>query len=216
MALPYTFSISNPSKTLPELEGLRAVAALGIVVTHVAFQTDLASAMLTRFDYFVAVFFALSAFLLARGTPRPGYVRRRFARIAPAYLVCAVVVMLALPSLSEITLPQVLANLTLTQIYMPDGLIAGLTQMWSLCVEVAFYLVLPVYLALGTRGRAVAIVVAVVFGLAWPWLIDAQTTPPSYLPWFAVGLVCAEVERVRGPVRLRLRWVFPVLALGVA
>lgn len=216
MALPYTFSISNPSKTLPELEGLRAVAALGIVVTHVAFQTDLASAMLTRFDYFVAVFFALSAFLLARGTPRPGYVRRRFARIAPAYLVCAVVVMLALPSLSEITLPQVLANLTLTQIYMPDGLVAGLTQMWSLCVEVAFYLVLPVYLALGTRGRAVAIVVAVVFGLAWPWLIDAQTTPPSYLPWFAVGLVCAEVERVRGPVRLRLRWVFPVLALGVA
>ena len=36
-----------------------------------------------------------------------------------------------------------LANLTLTQIYVPLTLTAGLTQMWSLSVEVTFYLVLP-------------------------------------------------------------------------
>ena len=211
---------------LPELEGLRAVAALGIVVTHVSFQTGLESALFERFDFFVSVFFALSAFLLARGPHRKGYYRRRFARIAPAYLACVVVVMLALPALAGIWLRQVLANLFLVQIYVPDGLVAGLTQLWSLCIEVAFYLVLPLYLALGPRRRSVALVVSVVLGLLWPWATDGldvpinlQTTPLSYAPWFAVGLACAEVERyrlVKASAMPRFRWVGPLLGLAVA
>ena len=43
-----------------------------------------------------------------------------------------------------------LANLTLTQIYVPLTLTSGLTQMWSLSVEVSFYLALP-FLALLAR-----------------------------------------------------------------
>lgn len=230
MALLYTCSISNTSKLhstiLPELEGLRAVAALGIVVTHVSFQTGLGSALFERFDFFVAVFFALSAFLLARGKARLStYPSHRLTRILPAYLVCVVVVMAALPSLSNLSWQQVLANLTLTQIYVPDGLIPGLTQLWSLCIEVAFYLVLPLYLVAGQRVRAVLLVGSVLFGLAWPWLIDGldvpvnlQIFPPSYAAWFAVGLGCAELERagVRLPVTGVARWVFPISALGVA
>lgn len=196
------------------------------MVTHVSFQTGLDSALFERFDFFVAVFFALSAFLLARGKARLStYPSHRLTRILPAYLVCAVVVMAALPSLSGLSWQQVLANLFLVQIYVPDGLVPGLTQMWSLCIEVAFYLVLPLYLVAGQRVRAVLLVGAVAFGLAWPWLIDGldapvnlQIVPPSYAPWFAVGLGCAELERAG--VRLRVsggaRWVFPVLALGVA
>ncbi|WP_087117371.1 acyltransferase family protein, partial [Corynebacterium urinipleomorphum] len=228
MALLYTCSISNPSN-LPELEGLRAVAALGIVVTHVSFQTGLGSALFERFDFFVAVFFALSAFLLARGEARLStYPLHRTTRIVPAYLVCVCVVMAALPSLANVSWRQALANLFMVQIYVPDGLVPGLTQMWSLCIEVAFYVVLPVYLVLGQRGRAVLLVAAVLGGLAWPWLIadvdagaNLQIWPPSYAPWFAVGLGCAELDRagvglrVRGPVGAA-RWVFPLFALGVA
>ena len=234
MALLYTCSISNPSKQhstiLPELEGLRAVAALGIVVTHVSFQTGLGSALFARFDYFVAVFFALSAFLLARGgTQRLStYLLNRFARIAPAYLVCVCAVMAALPSLADLNLRQALANLLMVQIYVPDGLIPGLTQMWSLCIEVAFYIVLPAYLVLGQRGRGVVFAAAVLAGLAWPWLISGideaaqvnwQIFPPSYAPWFAVGLGCAELERAWVRLGLRFsgpaRWAFPVLALSL-
>lgn len=212
------------SNLLPELEGLRAVAALGILTTHVAFQTANHSPLLARFDYFVAVFYALSAFVLARRGARPGYLARRAARIAPAYVVCVVVALLALPALSGVGVGQAVANLLMLQIYVPDGLIAGLTQMWSLCVEVAFYLVLPLYLARGGRARRRVLAVAVVAGLAWPWLIqplsnpevvNLQIWPPSYAPWFAVGLVCAELERAglryRGP-----RWPFPLLAMPVA
>ncbi len=226
----------STSHHLPELSGLRAVAALGIVVTHVAFQTGTESALLSRFDYFVSVFFALSAFLLARRWRTQGYYAKRIARIAPAYLVCVAIVLLALPQLSGVSWGQAMANLLMVQIYVPDGLIAGLTQLWSLCVEVAFYLVLPAYMALGRRGRVVALVVGTCLALLWPWLpfvhdsIDAwgvnlQIWPISYVPWFAVGLVCAEVDprlttntrRLRHLQRLlRPRWLYWLAALAVA
>ena len=56
---------------LPALEGLRAVASIGIIGTHAAFQTGhdtgaLWERALGRFDFFVAVFFTLSGFLLWR------------------------------------------------------------------------------------------------------------------------------------------------------
>lgn len=200
------------------------MASLGILVTHVAFQTATDSAVLARFDYFVAVFFALSAFLLSRGAPRPGYYSRRFARIAPAYVVCVTVVALALPELSLLDAPTFLANLFLVQIYVPHALVAGLTQMWSLCVEVAFYIVLPLYLARGRRGRQVLLAVALPVSLAWPWLVSSvnwvnmQIWPPSYVPWFAVGLVCAELERAGVAWRAPgwVRWPVALLALPLA
>nr|WP_157464416.1 MULTISPECIES: acyltransferase [Corynebacterium] len=206
---------------LPELEGLRAVAALGIVVTHVAFQTATYHPVLERFDYFVAVFYALSAFLLTRGGQRPGYYRRRLARLAPAYLVCVAVVLATLPELAHISPPQVLAQVFMVQIYLPDGLVAGLTQIWSLCVEVAFYLVLPLYLRLSTPHRTLTLAVTIPLSLAWPWAIagvtavNMQIWPPSYVLWFAVGLILAELERIgvsyRGP-----RLPFALVALPVA
>ena len=214
----------NRPAILPELDGLRAVAAYGIVATHVAFQTATGSAVLERFDYFVAVFFALSAFLLARGGLREGYYSRRVARLAPAYVVCVAVVLLALPPLAGVTWGQAVANLLLVQVYVPHSLIDGLTQMWSLCIEAAFYVVLPLYLRLDGRGRRAALAGSVALGLAWPWavggisdpaVLNMQIWPPSYAPWFAVGLLLAELERARvryaGP-----RWPFLVLALPVA
>ena len=156
---------------LAALAGLRAVAAYGIVATHVAFQTATGSAVLERFDYFVAVFFALSAFLLARGGLREGYYSRRVARLAPAYVVCVAVVLLALPPLAGVTWGQAVANLLLVQVYVPHSLIDGLTQMWSLCIEAAFYVVLPLYLRLDGRGRRAALAGSVALGLAWPWAV---------------------------------------------
>nr|WP_283248426.1 acyltransferase [Corynebacterium qintianiae] len=206
---------------LPELEGLRAAAALGIVTTHVAFQTATYHPVLERFDYFVAVFYALSAFLLARGGYRPGYYRRRLARLAPAYLVCVAVVLATLPELAHISWYQALAQVFMVQIYAPDGLVAGLTQMWSLCVEVAFYLVLPLYLRLSTPLRTLTLAISIPLSLLWPWLVadvsvvNMQIWPPSYVLWFAVGLILAELERLgvgyRGP-----RWPFALLSLPVA
>ena len=70
-AVPVSSTYYKP-RHLPGLEGLRAVAAFGVILTHVAFQTGVdpatpVGAVLARFDFFVPVFFALSAFLLWRG-----------------------------------------------------------------------------------------------------------------------------------------------------
>lgn len=203
------------------LEGLRAVAALGVVVTHVAFQTGVdpagfLGAITARFDFFVAVFFALSAFLLWRrhrtdrtGTQVGRYYLNRAGRILPAYLVCVTAVVLLLPDAAGMTATQIAANLTLTQIYVADGLAPGLTHLWSLSVEVAFYLVLPLLaLTVGRlprRARILVFLAAGALSLGWAWLPFVEATPapgvanrqiwpPAYICWFTVGLLAAEAE----------------------
>lgn len=206
--------------TIPALDGLRAVAALGVLITHVSFQTATGIAILERFDYFVAVFFALSAFVLWRRGLKPGYYRNRFARLAPAYLLCVTAVIALLPEASSLSLTTIVANLTATQIYFSDGLAPGLTHLWSLSIEIAFYLVLPLLVAL--RPRWWAIVGVAVASLGWGWIaeyiggdVNAQIWPPAYISWFAVGMLAAECEG-KIPVwceRLfRRRWIWWSLA----
>nr|WP_312955027.1 acyltransferase [Corynebacterium flavescens] len=219
---------------LPELDGLRAVAAVGIIVTHVSFQTGIGWGITERFDYFVAVFFALSAFLLwrRRGLHAPGeYFFSRVARLAPAYLACVCVVLALLPEAHTASPGQVLSNLTATQIYVKDGLAPGLTHLWSLCVEFSFYLVLPLLawaLAGRTRGQRIAVLVtAGILSLGWAFLpfvaeydsdqVNSQIWPPAYTLWFVVGMVAAECEGHLPRWARKVfswRWLWWLLAAG--
>jgi peptidoglycan/LPS O-acetylase OafA/YrhL len=204
---------------LPAVEGMRACAAMGVVLTHVAFQTGTADPvigrLLHRFDLAVAVFFALSGFLLWRGhaaaarglrhrPPAGHYLRSRVVRIMPGYLVAVVIILTLLPEAKNASLTVWLANLTLTQVYVPLTLTAGLTQMWSLSVEMSFYLALPLLAffayRLPVRVRIPAITAVAVASLAWG-LLPIQTAegvnflnwPPAYASWFAAGMVLAEL-----------------------
>jgi peptidoglycan/LPS O-acetylase OafA/YrhL len=226
---------------LPAVEGMRACAAMGVVVTHVAFQTGHSSGvdgrLFGRFDLAVAVFFALSGFLLWRGhaaaarglgpAPRTGhYLRSRVVRIMPAYLVAVVVILSLLPDAAHPSLTVWLANLTLTQIYVPLTLTGGLTQMWSLSVEVSFYLALPILALLARRipvgARVPAIVGLAALSWAWGWVPVAQAGPginplnwpPAFFSWFAAGMLLAELVhcRVGLPHRLARRRVLMAVA----
>lgn len=207
---------------LPAVEGMRACAAVGVVVTHVAFQTGhtggITGRFFGRFDLAVAVFFALSGFLLWRGhaaaarglRPKPPtghYLRSRIVRIMPGYLVAVVVILTLLPE-AKADLTVWLANLTLTQIYVPLTLTAGLTQMWSLSVEVAFYLALPLLALLArrlpVRARIPVIAATAVASFAWAVLVGASPVsapygvnplnwPPAFFSWFAAGMLLAEL-----------------------
>jgi hypothetical protein len=203
---------------LPAVEGMRACAAVGVVITHVAFQTGHSTGidgrLFGRFDLAVAVFFGLSGFLLWRGhaaaarglrhTPPTGhYLRSRIVRIMPAYLVAVVVILALLPDSETPSFTVWLANLSLTQIYVPLTLTAGLTQMWSLSVEVSFYLALPVLALLARRLPVTARVpaIAAVGVASWCWaLIPLHTPggvnmlnwPPAFFSWFAAGMLLAE------------------------
>lgn len=220
---------------LPAVEGMRACAAIGVVITHVAFQTGhstgITGRLWGRFDMAVAVFFALSGFLLWRGhaaaarglRPEPAaghYLRSRIVRIMPAYLVSVVVILALLPDAGGGSLTVWLANLTMTQIYVPLTLTPGLTQMWSLAVEVSFYIALPL-LALGARRLPVRLRVPVIaavslLSLCWgflqihtPYGVNPLNWAPAYGCWFGAGMLLAEwafspVTRVHRLARRRL------------
>ncbi|WP_420099016.1 acyltransferase family protein [Corynebacterium sp.] len=239
----------SPKTFLPALEGMRAVAALGIIVAHVAFQTGndtgaLVNRMFARLDFFVPVFFALSGFLLwRRYAPDTGwasYYVKRLGRIMPGYWVTVVVVLLLFPVASEGGGPgpvATVANLLLLQNYVPDGLVGGLTHLWSLCVEMFFYLVMPLLaLAVGRRSRRVrvaAILLVCSLSYVWPFVawhdaaVNAHIMPWAFLSWFGAGLLAAELEgwlsdaEVQGRGRMvqgvrrwaGRRWVWILLAV---
>ena len=241
MALPE--GVGGTRGFLPPVEGMRACAAVGVVVTHVAFQTGhtggVVGRLFGRFDLAVAVFFALSGFLLWRGhaaaarglrpaPPTGHYLRSRLIRIMPAYLVAVVLILTLLPDVKA-DLTVWLANLTLTQIYVPLTLTAGLTQMWSLAVEVSFYLALPVIALLvrrmGVRARIPVIAAAGVLSLGWtlipfhtPFGVSAVNWPPAFISWFAAGMVLAEltVSPVGWPHRLARRRVVMAVVVVAA
>jgi peptidoglycan/LPS O-acetylase OafA/YrhL len=231
---------------LPAVEGMRACAAVGVVITHVAFQTGHSSGvdgrLLGRFDLAVAVFFALSGFLLWRGhaaavrgfraTPPTGhYLRSRLVRIMPGYLVAVAVILLLMPDAAGASAEVWWANLTLTQIYVPLTLTAGLTQMWSLSVEVSFYLVLPLLALLARRlpVRARIPVIAFVAVASWGWAwgvaalditadgLNPLNWPPAFCSWFAAGMLIAELTVSRDGVFHRLarrRVLMAVIAIA--
>ncbi|MBO0854016.1 MAG: acyltransferase [Nocardia sp.] len=214
---------------VPALEGMRGLAALGVLLTHVAFQTGATSTPVIgrvweRFDMAVAVFFGLSGFLLwrphaavARGLgsapPAGRYLLHRAARILPAYWVVVCAALILLPTAAQTAGARVwLANLTLIQVFVPLTLTDGLTQMWSLSVEAAFYVLLPLlaWILLRYRGAAARRRVPIVAGfgalcLIWnllpvptPDAIHADNWLPGYMPWFAGGMVLAELAEDLG------------------
>lgn len=222
------------------LTGVRTVAALLVMGTHAAYGTGRTThgyigLIYARMDMGVAVFFVLSGFLLfgpwvratAAGTDPPSirrYARNRLRRLAPAYLVTV----LAAYAIYQFRKPGpdpghtwtgLVRHLTLTQIYSDDYLSRylhqGLTQMWSLAVEVAFYAVLPpiayaLLVVLCRRRWRPAIVLAglaAVGALTPVWVILMHATDwlpkgagfwlPHYLVWFVGGMMLA-VLRVSG------------------
>ncbi|MDF8264081.1 acyltransferase family protein [Luteipulveratus flavus] len=158
-------------KRIRLIDGLRAVAALLVLLSHVAFWTgasgqDVVGRLLARGDSGVAIFFALSAFLLLRpwfrhgllDTPRPRprtYAVRRLARILPAYWLAlvAVLVVAALASSTGGTgsWPKVFAHVLVLQ-GLTGQTYQSFTQTWSLTTELTFYLAVPFLGAAASRA----------------------------------------------------------------
>jgi peptidoglycan/LPS O-acetylase OafA/YrhL len=229
-------SISRAER-VASLTGIRAVAALLVMLTHAAYTTGnythgYVGLVYSRMEIGVPIFFVLSGFLLfgpwvkavATGDPSPSvrrYAWHRARRIMPAYVVTVVVAYLvyhfrtAGPNPGH-TWMGLFRNLTLSQIYTDNYLYSylhqGLTQMWSLAVEVAFYVVLPLlaYLLLVVLCRRRWRPVLLLTGLAAltlitpAWLILVHTTDflpdgsrlwlPTYLAWFIGGMMLAVLQ----------------------
>jgi len=227
---PHTPAVERPAfedRTFPALNAVRAAGALMVVLTHSAFNTGRINdgwigAALARLDFGVTLFFVLSGFLLSRpwflaaalGRREPStrhYLWKRALRILPLYWAVVVVALLVDPANEDASRADWVSQLTLTQLYRPELLGSSLTQMWSLCTEVAFYVVLPfICVALvGRRPQTLRLTrvllgagVIALGGLVWQ-VFMAQIPGreghygqwlPGFLPWFMVGLAFAAIS----------------------
>ena len=205
----------TPDRLLPQvdgrhetLDGIRAAAALMVLFFHVATETGdslapgVVGGLLATLDLAVPLFFALSGVLLFRPWARAAldgdrapravpYLWRRAVRVFPAYWVVALTALL-IHSRDELGLRHWLEVLTLTFPFDTDPPWLGtgpygLGQMWSLSVEVSFYLLLPLLaLALSLWARRGATVDArgrrLLVGLAAMVLLGFAALLPQFYP----------------------------------
>ena len=252
----------------PALDGLRAVAALLVVVFHTSGSVAYFAEPLQRLpndakgiwagagvlarlgNWGVAIFFVLSGFLLYRpfvaawlggrpGTSMRNYFTRRLMRIIPAYWVALTYYLLIVRhnhrppgGYGSYLLFYGFAQNYRTG-YVDQG--GGLAVAWTLCIEMSFYLVLPL-LAWGLRAvsparrsmaarvRAQLVVLAAAsiatVGLRY-WVISERPLQTFWLQahfaWFGLGMMAAVLHAgagngVRLPYVVRMLGRFPELS----
>lgn len=222
------------------LDGVRTIAIALVVLTHVAWATGDSTlggiywSVIANGTVGVPIFFVLSGLLLyrpwaraaLRSQPRPRprpYLWRRGLRILPAYYVMLAFGMLVFNQAHLGSLRTWIEMITLTQNYALHPWwkqALGPVQMapiWSLSVEVAFYLALPLLAAalhrFAARGAETAAgaqvdrtarrllyglaavtvatfgaTAAVRFSLSYRWIFYWEHLLPRSMPYFAAGM----------------------------
>ena len=229
-----------------------------MLVTHGAFYSGAlgdSSAVrpyVARLDCGVTIFFLISGFLLyrpfavahIRGEPAPAalpYAWRRFLRIVPAYWVALTVITIWFDHKEVFTTAGIPTYYGLAQAYRGSGaVLGGISQAWTLSVEVAFYVFLPFWaaalraiasrregrlrvevLAIAGMGVASLLYTSLVVGLGDPHQVDfakaGLLSLPAYLDQFALGMLLAVAsvaleKRETQPGVVRLLDRFPSLA----
>jgi peptidoglycan/LPS O-acetylase OafA/YrhL len=223
------------------LDGLRGLAALGVLTLHVWMFTvqgahrrqELVSLLTGELRLGVVLFFVLSGYLLAgpwvasaledRPTPRLGrFAVKRAARIVPAYWVAMVGSFWLLSGSGhdyEVSAGQLPLFAAFAQNYVASAAGRLDPPMWSLVVEVSFYAVLPlagwVLVRCARRGRMVAACAGLAgLGVAWSAmgaLLAWPETAMSTLPTFLPVFACGMAAAALAHRRMPAR----ALARGV-
>jgi peptidoglycan/LPS O-acetylase OafA/YrhL len=151
---------------LPQLTGLRAIAALMVFLHH---YNPFVGKNIYLFKFFkefyvgVLIFFVLSGFLIftryinnfkekVSAVDYISYCFGRFVRIYPAYLIIFLCWYIPLPSFPKPYLSELIPGITLTSVFRANILSAGhfipIPQGWSLTCEMMFYFSAPFLLIL--------------------------------------------------------------------
>ena len=217
------------------IEALRAYAAVAIILYHViwiaGFDPPHALMVIKRHAAIgVPLFFAVSAFSLAygyegrlqgEGAIRDFYLRRLF-RIAPLYYAsCLARIAVVLGPAWALSHPVDLALAATFTFNMSPAHVEGIAlASWSIGVEMLFYLVFPLVIALA-RDLASALRLTLAAGVVaciFAWKTGEITGFVQHsilfnLPYFGAGLVAYRLFRLRQDLPF---WPLAVFALGSA
>jgi len=206
-------SDTAPTSTLkgyiPTLDGWRAVAILGVMVSHAGHSYSAALGRESVFDRFalgthgVNLFFAISGLLITSRlleewddagsiSLKRFYLRRAFRILPPALLYLSCVALLGVLGYLPVMLEELVATTLFFRNYLPPLLGAHgagffTSHYWSLGVEEHFYLFWPALLLFAGRKRAlpVAITIAVLIAAwrhveAWREIMLYNAIQPTY------------------------------------
>jgi peptidoglycan/LPS O-acetylase OafA/YrhL len=206
----------------PGLDALRAIAALGVLFSHSAYTSGATAqawygSLMAQGVSGVTVFFVLSGFLLYRpflaadvDGLRPialrDYARRRALRIIPAYWLALTAIALWL-GLDEVFSGDWWRYYGFLQVYSPRTSLHGLAAAWTLCVEVSFYALLPLY-ALTLRRLA--------RGRSRMWRLNADLAALAVLAAISVGLRAWALFDIGGVIPITLAGTFAWFAIGMS
>lgn len=241
----------------PLFDSLRAIAALSVLATHVA-AVSISPTLRpygARLEAGLTVFFVISGFLLFRPFVRThvfgerpprtvAYLWRRALRIGPAYWVAltGIAIVLGIPGFFDSA--DVPRYYLFAQTWKESTIGGGLSQAWTLCIEVTFYAFLPVWAAIlravpgaGPRTRlrndAIAVGLLIAASVTYSFAIFAGQPPhkivitpavdslPGFLDQFGMGMALAVLSvwiewRDRLPRPLEVLDRFPGLAWATA
>lgn len=184
----------------PALDGLRAIAAYTVVISHF---TNLTGVFGGTFgsgagQIGVMLFFVISGFLMGRlyaDTPWTlsavaEFYRKRAARVLPLYLLLVLVSFAVIMAGGP---RRFLYEIGSGNIWQHLFFIRGTGVLWTIPVEVQFYLVFPALWLLQRyvgRGIVVWLAFAAIFAFAVDWRTPVLI---GHLPYFLAGLALAVV-----------------------
>ncbi|HEY7630384.1 MAG TPA: acyltransferase [Thermoleophilaceae bacterium] len=216
----------------PLFDSLRAIAAISVLAFHAGIVSGLLSSnswlkpYAARLDVGVSVFFLISGFLLYRpftrarllgeSQPQTGaYAWRRFLRIVPAYWVALTIITICLGLPRVFSAAGIPIYYAFGQIYGVHYYLGGISQAWTLCVEITFYAFLPLW-AFAMRAlpspssrrnwfttELAGLALLALFAMAWKVIVLLQQDPnsfnsqpwlmplPNFLDQFAIGMALA-------------------------
>lgn len=181
---------------LPALDGLRGLAALVVLVAHCAKAGYLPAYLEQGFGQIgVAVFYVLSGFLMMHyvtGRPLCGETLRRYAvarisRVLPLfYLVLIIATLIFL--VTGMGFYEIRNGTDLLQNWL---LISGTSVLWSVPVEIQFYILFPILWWSRDHGRFLLLAALILGGCAALALILQDPRPSKHLPvwlhFFVIG-----------------------------
>jgi peptidoglycan/LPS O-acetylase OafA/YrhL len=214
-----------PQRRMAWLDGLRAIAALLVVYAHLSHYLlrgarDVSAEWLHAGPAGVMLFFLVSGYIIPASLERHGNQRRfwigRFARLYPLYLVVCGLVALAAPltSTAPLTPGGAVAHLTMLPQLLGAPLITPVV--WTLCFEMAFYLLVSALFALRLHRSTAAVATGfAVAGVALAPLSPSRLVSPV-LPFVVAALLAAGLLAVTSRRRTAVVVSGAVLLLGLA
>ncbi|HTW84365.1 MAG TPA: acyltransferase [Candidatus Sulfotelmatobacter sp.] len=231
------------------IDGLRGIAILLVVWFHywqISWQSLVlpvvhdAPQWLAETGYLgVALFFFISGFVIALpfveahavGAPPPTwrhFYTRRLLKIVPSY-VLVIAVLIAIGFQTYPNLPAGAKDVGIHLLFVHDWFPAYNSSidgvMWSLGVEVQFYLLFPLFCFAFLRWPRATVLVMFAIANAWRlwsyhgdhyYLEQKLAQLPGYLDFFAAGMfgAFAYVSTALRPQAAARRWLFTLMALA--